>query len=295
MITIIVNPVAGGARPGTVRRAEQASAVLASARAEGEVFVTERKGHAHELAAGARARGVRFVVAWGGDGTVNEVASALAFGETPLAIVPAGSGNGLATDLRISRQPDRALAEALEAPPQAIDAGELGGRLFFVTAGVGFDAHVASCFDRDIPGRRGWSTYARISLRELLAYRPSTYRVGDGTETRDRRALLVTLANASQFGNGFRIAPDARLDDGLLDLVVFEEVSRFRTFCLLPRFLAGRAGGLRGLSTRQVVRATIESDRPMTFHVDGEPVEGGTRLEARAHPAALKVCVRPLR
>lgn len=292
MIAIIVNPVAGGARPGTARRAEQASAVLASVRADGEVLVSERRGHARELAAGARARGARFVVAWGGDGTVNEVASALAFGETPLAIVPAGSGNGLATDLRVSRRPDRALAEALDARPRPIDAGELGGRLFFATAGVGFDAHVASCFDRDIAGRRGWSTYARISMRELLAYHPSTYRVGVGTESRDRRALLVTLANASQFGNGFRIAPAARVDDGLIDLVVFEEVSRFRTLCALPRFLVGRGGGLRGFSTRQVERATIESDRPMTFHVDGEPVEGGTRLEARVHPAALKICVR---
>jgi diacylglycerol kinase (ATP) len=293
MLAIIVNPIAGGARlPTALRRAQQAAAVLASSGEGGEVFMTERKGHAHELAAGARARGVRLIVAWGGDGTVNEVASALVFGPTPLAIVPAGSGNGLATDLRISRQPDRALIEAFGARPRAIDAGELGGRLFFATAGVGFDAHVASCFDRDIVGRRGLATYARISMRELLAYRLSTYRVCGGAEMVDRRALLVTLANASQFGNGARIAPGARLDDGLLDLVVFEEVSRFRTFCALPRFLAGRAVGLRGLSFQQIERATIESDQPMAFHVDGEPVAGGTRLDARVHPRALKVCVR---
>jgi diacylglycerol kinase family enzyme len=82
------------------------------------------------------------------------------------------------------------------------------------------------------------------------------------------------------------------VDDGLLDLVVFEEISRFRTFCALPRFLAGRVAGLRGLSIVQFERARIESDRPMTFHVDGEPVEGGTLLDARVHPGALKVCVR---
>lgn len=256
------------------------------------MFVTERKGHARELAAGAAARGARLIVAWGGDGTVNEVASPLVFGQTPIAIVPAGSGNGLATDLLVSRQPDRALLEAFKAVPRAIDAGELGGRLFFATAGVGFDAHVASCFDRDLAGRRGFSSYLRISMRELLAYHIATYQVGAGGGTRECRALLVTIANASQFGNGARIAPGARVDDGLLDLVVFEEVSRFRTFCAVPLFFAGRAAGLRGLSIERIERATIESDRPMTFHVDGEPVRGGTRLEVRVHPAALNVCVR---
>lgn len=293
MIAIIINPIAGGARPEAARgRAELAAAVLAASREDGEVFVTERKGHARELAAGAIARGVRLIVAWGGDGTVNEVGSAAVFGQTLMGIVPAGSGNGLATDLRVSRRPERALVEALAAPPRAIDAGEFGGRLFFATAGVGFDAHIASCFDRDIVGRRGFSTYLRMSTRELLTYPLSTYRVCLDTGARERRALLVTFANASQFGNGARIAPGARLDDGVLDLVVFEEVSRFRTFCAVPRFLAGRVAGLRGWSVERIERAAIESHRPMVFHVDGEPVEGGTRLEARVHPGALKVCVR---
>jgi YegS/Rv2252/BmrU family lipid kinase len=293
MIAIIINPIAGGARPEAARgRAELAAAVLAASREEGEVFVTERKGHARELAAAALARGVRLIVAWGGDGTINEVGSAVAFGQTPLGIVPAGSGNGLASDLRVSQRPDRALVEALGAAPRAIDAGELGGRLFFATAGVGFDAHIASCFDRDIVGRRGFTTYLRISTRELLAYRPSTVRICQDAGTCERRALLVTFANASQFGNGARIAPGARLDDGVLDLVVFEEVSRLRTLCAVPRFFAGRVTGLRGWSIEQIERAAIESDRPMRFHVDGEPVDGGTRLEARVHPGALKVCVR---
>lgn len=267
-------------------------AVLLASRQDGEVVVTDRKGHARELAAAAVARGARLLVAWGGDGTINEVGSALVFREIPLAIVPAGSGNGLAADLGISRNPRTALTEALHAPPRAIDAGEIGGRMFFGIAGVGFDAHIASCFDRDAGQRRGFSTYLSISARELLTYRLSTYRVGAGGAVRERRALLVTIANASQFGNGVRIAPRARVDDGLLDLAVFEELSRFRTFCALPRLFAGRAEGLRGLSIDQIEQATVESDRPMTYHVDGEPIQGGIRLEARVHPGALKVCVR---
>ena len=288
-IAIIINPISGGARRDAAeRRASVASRLLASCVEEGEIFVTERRGHARELAAAAAGRGARLIVAWGGDGTVNEVGSAIVSGSAALGIVPSGSGNGLARDLGVSRRPEEALTQAFRAEPRPIDVGELGGRLFFNLAGIGFDAHVASCFDRDAAGRRGLSSYVRISIRELLAYQAETYRIGSGS----RRALLVTIANGSQFGNGLRIAPGARLDDGKLDLVVFEEVSRVRTFGALPRLFANRARGTRGYSAEAIEHATIECDRPMLFHVDGEPVQGPTRLEARVRPGALRVCVR---
>jgi YegS/Rv2252/BmrU family lipid kinase len=290
-IAIIVNPISGGVRHDAARRrAELASTLLAASGEEGEVFVTERRGHARELAASAVARGARLVVAWGGDGTVNEVASALAFGPTSLAIVPSGSGNGLARALGIGPRPERAMRNALAATPRPIDAGELGGRLFFSIAGVGFDAHVASCFDRESAGRRGLSGYLLIVARELVSYKPSTYRVGGG-DAPPLHALLVTLANSSQFGNGARIAPDARVDDGKLDLVVFEEISRLRTVCGMPRLFTGGIARQVGVSIRQIERTTIESDQPMIFHVDGEPVQGGTRLDARVHRGALRVSV----
>lgn len=258
----------------------------------GEIIVTQRKGHARELAAGAVMRGARLVVAWGGDGTVNEVASALTFTDTPLAIVPSGSGNGLARELGIDRRPERALTQALRASPRPIDVGELGGRMFFSVAGVGFDAHVAACFDRDLNGPRGLAGYARITGRELLSYRARDYRVTGDVNAAAERAVLVTLANSAQFGNGARVAPAARVDDGRLDLVVFREASRFATICALPRLFTGGAARVRGMSIEQIAKVTIESEAPMTFHVDGEPVSGGTRLEVRVFPGALKVCAR---
>jgi YegS/Rv2252/BmrU family lipid kinase len=291
LVAVIINPISGGTRPGAARaRAELASAILTSSGRTGEVFITERKGHARELAVDAVGRGASLVVAWGGDGTVNEVASALSGGPTPLAIVPSGSGNGLAGELGISRRPDEALRRALRARPRMIDAGELGNRLFVNLAGIGFDAHVAALFDRDSGGRRGLTTYFRITLRELMTYRCQTYRISGNTSS-TRRALLVTLANGSQFGNGLRIAPGAQVDDGKLDLVVFEELSRLRTFGALPRLLANRAMGTRGLSIERIERGVIECETPMMYHVDGEPVQGGTRLEARVLPGALRICV----
>jgi diacylglycerol kinase family enzyme len=222
---------------------------------------------------------------------MNEVGSALMFGPTALGMVPSGSGNGLARELGVPTRPELAIRSAVAAidRPRVIDAGELGSRPFFNLAGVGFDAHVASQFDRE-PGR-GFATYVRVSARALLTYRSSTYRIGSGSDPAASRALLVALANSPQFGNGARIAPSARLDDGRLDLVVFEEVSRFATLCAIPRLFTGTAEAIAGLSVQKVERATIESDTPMTFHVDGEPVNGGTCLEARVLPHALKVCV----
>jgi YegS/Rv2252/BmrU family lipid kinase len=255
-----------------------------------EVFVTEGVGHARELAKAAVGRGARLVMAWGGDGTINEIASALAFDEVPLGIIPAGSGNGLARELGVDARPERAIADALAAEPRPMDLGEIDGRLFANIAGVGFDAHVASRFA--VATRRGFLGYAAITARALTSYLPSTYRITSDGESVEARAVLVTIANSAQFGNGALIAPGAKVDDGVLDLVVVEERSRLATVCQVPRLFNGTVQRIRGCTIRQIRRVTIEADHPMTFHVDGEPVAGGSRLAVRVHPGALRIAVR---
>jgi YegS/Rv2252/BmrU family lipid kinase len=269
-----------------------ARTALAASSTETRIVVSERRGDVRELAAAALRDGSRLVMVWGGDGSVNEAGSALLGSGTPLAIIPAGSGNGLARELGIPLRPDQAIAAALQGRPRSIDAGELDGRPFFNVAGVGFDARIASRFDR--APNRGLATYVRVSARELLTYAGGTYRINCGDPgtialREVRRALLVTVANSPQFGNGARIAPLAKLDDGRLDLVVFEEVSRFATICAVPRLFRGGLERVRGLTTQQIERGRIESDTPMAFHVDGEPVEGGKTLEIRVLPGALTV------
>ncbi len=289
MVSIIINPIAGGATIAEgQRRARRAAEALEQRREQGDVFLTERRGHANELARAARRRGDRLVIAWGGDGTVNEVASALVGGDTPLGIVPSGSGNGLARELHLPSDPSSALAAALHAPMMQVDAGELGGRLFFSVAGIGFDAHVAAAFDREAGPRRGFRSYVRLTARALWHYRCARYRV-DGADPVS--ALLMTFANSAQFGSGARIAPQAQVDDGLLDLVIFEERSRLTTLRHLPKLFTGGVARVQGITIRKLREAVVESELPMTFHVDGEPVQGGTRLEARVHPGALKVSV----
>lgn len=290
-VAIIINPISGGAGRDAARaRAQLALAVVEQHGDPAEVFVTERVGHARVLAKAAIGRGARLVMAWGGDGTINEVASALAFDEVPLGIIPAGSGNGLARELGVASRPERAIADALAAEPRPMDLGEIDGRLFANIAGVGFDAHVASRFA--VAGRRGFIGYAGITARALTSYVPSTYRITSDGESVEARAVLVTIANSPQFGNGALIAPGAQVDDGVLDLVVMEERSRLATVCQVPRLFNGTVRRIGGCTIRQIRRVTIEADHPMTFHVDGEPVTGGSRLVVRVHPAALRIAVR---
>ena len=136
------------------------------------------------------------------------------------------------------------------------------------------------------------ATNSGVTARALTGYVPQTYRVTTGGVETSHRAILVTIANSAQFGNNARIAPGAKVDDGELDLVVMEERSRFGTVCNLPRLFNGTVARARGCSIRRVREVTIESDQPMTYHVDGEPMSGGTKLRARIHPGALMVAVR---
>jgi YegS/Rv2252/BmrU family lipid kinase len=291
-VTIIINPISGGASPDQARaRAQLASAVVDRHGDRAEVVVTEARGHARELAKAAVRRGARLVISWGGDGTLNEVASGLAFQDVALGLVPAGSGNGFGRELGVDPRPERAIADALHAEPRVIDLGEVDDRLFVNVAGFGFDAYVAAEFDKR-GGRRGFAGYVAITARALLTYVPNRYTITTAEGCKTSRAVLVTVANSAQFGNGARIAPRALLDDGLLDLVVVEERARWRTVCSVPRLFDGTVERIPGCSICHVERATIESDEPLLFHVDGEPVQGGKQVRVRVHPGALRVAVK---
>jgi YegS/Rv2252/BmrU family lipid kinase len=291
LIAIIINPVAGGRAHPIGAHVELARRAAADIGEVADVFVTEQHGHARALTRTARENGARLVVAWGGDGTVNEVATELTFSAVPFAIVAGGSGNGLARELNVPANPARALAAALSATSRPMDVGEIDGHLFVNIAGLGFDAHVASRFNETGNQRRGFVGYAAIAARSLATYVSARYSITTSDAQIDVRAVLVTVANSAQFGNGARIAPGARVDDGLLDLVIIEEHSRLGTVCQIPRLFTGTIEKMRRCAVRRITEATIASDMPMTFHIDGEPMAGGTSLQVRVHPSALRIAV----
>jgi YegS/Rv2252/BmrU family lipid kinase len=289
-VVVIINPIAGSeGRDGGRRRAELAASLLDRRGVDYEILVTERAGHARELAAGAVGRGASVVCAWGGDGTVNEVACALFSGGVPLAIIPAGSGNGLARELGIPRTPAEALAVAIAGRSHRIDVGEVGGRLFVNLAGIGFDAAIAARFA--VSARRGFMRYCTIAAVEMGRYTPRSYTLSIAGRDERQRAWMIVLANARQYGNGAVIAPGARPDDGRLDLVVVHDQPVWRVLMRAPRLFRGTLNERDGVSFRQIISATIAGDEPLGVHVDGEPVKAGLTLEASIHAAALAVKV----
>lgn len=292
-VAVIVNPISGtGGRPEIARRRiETAARALATRGIHGDVLVTEYAGHARALVRTAIGQGATLVVAWGGDGTINEVASELAFGPVPLGVIPSGSGNGLARELRIPFDPAAAFEVALSGRERVMDAGEMDGRLFFNIAGLGLDARVAHEFASNGLVKRGFARYLAIAARELFTFQPDDHTIViDGVGSRSR-ALVVAIANGRQYGNGATIAPHARIDDGRLDVVVVAYRSPVETLLEAPLLFAGRVAGVRGVTMATAAAVEITSARPVIYHVDGEPFVGGASLSARVRPQALRVRV----
>jgi YegS/Rv2252/BmrU family lipid kinase len=297
-VTVIVNPVSGrrsGRRP-VAACVDLARSVLDAEGCAGEIHVTRHPGHAVELAQAATARDATLVVAWGGDGTVNEAGRALAFGPVPLGIIPAGSGNGLARTLGLPADPAAALRTALRGAERTLDVGELGGRLFLNLAGIGLDAEVAARFNARSDHRRGGGlAYVALTARALLTYRAPRCEIRLPDARWQTRALLIVCANGREYGGGATIAPQAIPDDGWLDLVVVEARSPLAALWSARRLFTGGVLGAPGVRTWRVQAVEVSGEAPLRFHVDGEPVTGEATLGARIHSRALRVRVGPLR
>ena len=292
-LAVIINPISGaGARRDARRsRTDLAESLAREHGMDARVLVSEFQGHARQLAESAVAAGIPRLVAWGGDGTLNEVASAVAFHDAAVGIIPSGSGNGLARELGIPLQPRDAFAVALNGRERRIDAGEVDGRLFFNVCGVGLDARVAHEFATHTTTRRGFRRYLEITCRELLRYTPDEHTIIVSGSMIRSRALMIAIANGRQYGNGALIAPEAKADDGQLDVVVIDGRPAWRALMQIPRVFLGQIGRVSGVTIVRGDEVAITSGGPMVFHVDGEPIVGGTTLRARVHRHALRVLV----
>jgi YegS/Rv2252/BmrU family lipid kinase len=257
------------------------------------VTVTTRPGDARTLAEEAARAGAELVLSVGGDGTANEVAQGLLGSPTALAIVPVGSGNGLARCLRIPLDPARALLALEEGVTRAIDVGTVNGSLFLNVGGAGFDAVVGADFQA--AGRRGRRrgilSYVVLSLLRVARYRAEPLLLEADGRRHELRPFLVCLANGPQYGAGATIARGARLDDGRLDIVVIDAASPVTLLANIPRLFAGRLDRSR-LHRRLITGSAVLTGRaPFAYHRDGEPEAPVTRLEIGLLPRALLVRV----
>jgi diacylglycerol kinase family enzyme len=230
---------------------------------------------------------------------VNGAAAGVAGTGIPLAIIPGGSGNGLARDLTIPFDPAQAFGVAATGTVRAIDAGDLQGSLFFNVAGIGLDARIAGRLATE-GHRRGLMGYVLATVAELRSYEACAYSITNAYdanggalngEITSHTALFIALANSRQYGSGAQIAPKALLDDGQMEVVIVEPQSAVRIARQLPALFGGRLQEGPGIVMRSAAAMEIACARPISFHVDGEPRTGPNLIRLQTLRGALLVKV----
>ncbi len=282
---MLINPISGTRNKTEICKI--AKSRLAHAGIDLKVVKTEYKGHGAELAKDAAANGMDIVIAVGGDGTINEVASVLMHTETSLGIIPCGSGNGLARTLGISMDFDKAINTIANFKPYAIDCGIVDGRPFFCTFGVGFDAAVTDKFSSG--KRRGKMQYVRSALLEYLNFAPDHYAMEIDGEIYTEQAFLIAVCNASQYGNNAYIAPRASLSDGLLDVTVIRNGTVFDQAIAGIDLLSGNIDNNRIIDTFKAHKVKIMRLKNGPAQIDGEPLTLGRKICIHCEKSCLKV------
>ncbi len=285
-IRFILNPISGK-RP--LNRAS-AEACIREHFEDADICWTQAPGHAAVLAEEAARAKVDAVIAAGGDGTINETARGLVGRQTPLGIIPRGSGNGFAREIGMQLDFQTAVKQLKSAAPRPCDAGYANGELFLNVAGVGLEAEVAWQFMQyGKSGMRGKWPYFSIAAQTILTYQPPQWTLeADGAQMTIAPLTLV-LANGRQYGSSFKIAPQASLNDGLLDLVVVQNVSKWKLALALPGFFTNKKppfGVTRMLRVRHV---RLTQKEPFVYHIDGEPRQTENTLDIVVQSRALNV------
>jgi len=265
-IVFIINPIAGG------KNKNHFSKVIAShlntSKFEYELIQTESEKHAYELTKTAITNGAEVVVAVGGDGTINEIGSALIGSTCTLAIIPYGSGNGLARSLKIPMNTIQAVKLINQFKTAKIDAAKLNEHYFFNMSGMGFDAHISHVFAKD--KNRGLLGYVKATFTELKNYRSKNYEIIIDGKTLKEDAFILSVANSSQYGNEAHIAPRAQLQDGLLDLVIVKPFPLYLMPLLALRMFLKTADQSKYFISLQGESILINRTNNV-IHLDGEP------------------------
>ncbi|KRT17403.1 diacylglycerol kinase [Pedobacter ginsenosidimutans] len=286
-ILFIINPISGGR--GKLRIPDFIDQYLDKEKFSPNFVFSEYVGHAGELADEAATKNFDVIVAAGGDGTINEVASKVLKHKKILGILPLGSGNGLARFLRISKNLRYALSLINNFNVDEIDTAEFNNKCFFNLAGMGFDAHLSAVFSKD--KKRGLSGYVKLGFKEVFNYKAQTYLLNIDGAAYTRKAFAISIANSSQYGNDVYIAPNASVKDGLLDVCIIKPFPIIKLPLLGYVMLRGKAETSDMIEIIKGKNIKITREKAGAVHVDGEPLQMGTEIEAVVNPLSLKVIV----
>lgn len=283
-IRFIINPISGGVKKAKVPQMIEEH--LDHSLFDYDIAITQYKQHAKAIAIESALEGIDIVCAVGGDGSVHEVGTALSGTKTILAIIPTGSGNGLARHLKVPLKTPQAIRNINEMNCLRIDTGLANDKPFLGVGGYGFDACIAKLFDEY--HIRGFWGYAQLVYEEYFSYKPPKMKIFVNDEVIKDNFLLCSLANSSEFGNGFCISPKSSITDGKMELVLLKKFAWWRTMGVLGRFFLKRIEGSRYIRICSFEKARIILEKPLA-HYDGEPFSVRKEINVQIVPQNLNV------
>lgn len=252
-------------------------------------YYTKHGGDAFDAAERFKNDKYDIVVAVGGDGTVNEVAKGLVGSDTKFGIIPVGSGNGLARHLKIPMSYTKAAEVILEENVQMIDAGKINDRLFFCTAGLGFEAVIGEKFNSS--PTRGMITYVHFCAKEYVTYKRESYDIEIAGNRYNYKAFLITFANGSQWGNNVFIAPDANISDGMVDVVIWKRAPLVTMPVLAAGLFLKKIMYSEYVDTFRCKEIHIRRQADGLVQFDGESCSMGAEINVSVLPHAVKAIV----
>lgn len=248
---------------------------------------TKHPGHATALAKMAVDKKFKMVFAVGGDGTVNEVAKGLLYSTVPLAIIPKGSGNGLARHLKIPLGMNKALKLLDVEKTISIDTFTINDRLSVNVSGIGFDGHVAGLFARD--GKRGLYTYGKLVVGEFNKFKAFDCELSlDGVISK-RSPFVISFANSSQFGNNAVIAPGASVCDHKIDVCIVDKMNVYQGLGFVYKLFSRSIDKSNKVQLIKAQEIKIKSSHTIPFHIDGEAADAASEFIIKINPSSLWV------
>lgn len=285
-IWFIINPISGGKRKKTI--SHKILKHLDLLRFETSFFYTEHKGHALEITNNAIKENVQIVCAVGGDGTIHEIGTRLIHSSTALAIIPRGSGNGIANHLGISKKIKKAIDCINNNRMTLMDTVSVNDSFFIGTSGFGIDALIAEKFDSD--KKRGFKTYLKHSFKEFIKLKPIQIKININNKGEEIEAFMLCFANTSEFGNRFIISPHSSVKDGQIEMVIVRPFPKWKGPLIAAKFFGKTRGQSKYIETKVVTEAKIELINRIA-HYDGESFQVNKEVFLKVLPASLKVVV----
>ncbi|MCL1850722.1 MAG: diacylglycerol kinase family lipid kinase [Bacteroidetes bacterium] len=287
-ILFIINPISGG--HNKIEIIQSIPKLLDNHKFDISFAHTKHFGHATKIAKNAVDENIDIVVAVGGDGTINEIASQLVNTNTTLAIVPCGSGNGLARDLNIPLHYKKAIQQINTLKIKKIDVGICNRQYFISLTGTGFDAKVAYDFNRG--KKRKFLGYAWSILKDYFNVKDQYYEIELENEKITGKYFFVTIANCSQWGYNVKVAPDAKLDDGFFSINLCRKPSFFSLIPFGIKMLSGNIGASNYVVMKSSSKITLTSNHKFFYHLDGDAKGIARQIEVEILHEALRVIVK---